>query len=733
MIEKITVDFETRSRANLKKVAAWEYSLCPSTVVSCMGFKSDKPGHPLCYLFNFKTMQMPWAQLPLGFRKTWLGWIADPNVVFSAHNAFFEQSIYKNVLVKRLGWPAIGIRKWRCTAAKAAAVAIPRNLDGAGRVMQLRTQKDNLGHKTMLKLCKPTAAYKKWKDKYDKFILKDQHAQAEAMLPSEPPEFWTPLSAPEDYRIQDKYCKIDVFAEEELDHALPDLTPFEQELWFLDQRINQRGVRVDMPVIKKISAIMKAEMKSMNKELDALTMGLVSSGNARQQILDYLVLLDLELPDLKAKTVDEFLKNGKATGDAKKLLEIRRALSKASTAKYAAFERLAASDGRIRDLYLFCAASTHRWGGKGVQPQNLPRGIVADIDEAIKRIMTCDVEMLKLLYGQNLMPLFSSVLRGMFIATEGYEFFVEDYSAIECRVLWWIADHQEGLDFFRNGIDPYKEQAADIFEITYELVPDKDDPLQMRQTGKAAVLGCGFQMGPAKFVSAAYDVYRVRIDLDLAKVAVTSYRKKHWPVVDLWENLTQAAINAIENPGKVYHAGKTDFQVRDSFLWLKLPSGSYIAYKDPSIEMGKVITMKKEDCDTIYASNAHVYRKALEDGYVKAGEFPVKKIKYWAVNQKAKKEDCVIPKWTRETTYGGKLTENIVQKIARDLLAEAMVRVRKAGFEIVMHSHDELVSEAPIGKYSAQQYNELMEELPAWADGLPLKASGWTGTRYKKG
>jgi len=740
-VVKVTADFETIARANLKKTGAYEYSRDPATFASCFAMKANNDSR-LLFLDYYK-MRTPWGELPERFRRQWEAWILDPDVVFTAHNAFFEQCIYNNVLVARFGWPKIAPNKWRCTAAKAAAVAIPRNLADAGAVMRLQVQKDFEGHRVMMKLCKPTAAFVKWKKQFDKYISRGQEDLADAMIDEgAPDEFWTPETAPEDFEKLYKYCKIDVLAEEKLDESLPDLNDFEQELWYLDQKINWRGVQVDMPVVKKISGIMAAEAKTMGKELDVLTMGLVSSGNARNQILEFLQMEGIELPDLKAKTVDDFLANGKVTGDAKKLLEIRRALSKASTAKYQKFILCAESDGRARDLFLYHGASTGRWGGKNVQPQNFPRGIIKDIDEAIFQIKDCTTDELKLLYGENLMPLFSSVLRGMFVASPGHLLFVEDLNAIETRVLWWLAGHRAGLQMFHKGEDPYKHQAAAIFKKSILEITDDE-----RQVGKAAVLGCGYQMGGKKFQTSAWDVYRAKVDLELAKVAVTSYREMHWPVAELWENYNNACIFAVENPGKTYRVGKVRFFSKNNFLWVELPSGRKLAYKDPSVEFAKTLVMTKTmedgETDTIYAASLEMYRDALSKGYKKTNEFQSKRLKYFAVNHKAKKADCVIPKWTREASYGGKIAENIVQAVARDVLAEAIVRAEKKSFSVLMHSHDELASEAPQFKFElardskgvlyCPEYREIMETVPAWGEGLPLKSGGWVGPRYKKG
>ncbi len=714
----ITTDFETQSEANLKKTGAYEYAVHATTRVTCLALKA--PDWPKAALFDWYQMEKPFLTFPEKFKGLWRLWIKSPSFVFSAHNAFFEKCIYKLVLVDRLGWPPIPDNKWRCTAAKAAVMAIPRNLADAGAVMALQVQKDFAGHHAMMKTCKPT---KKWAD-WQKAKLKGK------VVGEEPMKFWTPATAPEDFATLYRYCKIDAASEEELDSVLPDLTTDEQELWFLDQKINWRGINVDMPLVKKISAIMEKETKTMGRELDVLTMGLVESGNARKQILEFLMLEEIELPDLKAKTVDDFLKNGHLTGDARKLLEIRKALSKASTAKYKRFLECGASDGRVRDLFMYCGASTGRWTGKNLQPQNFPRGVIKDIDEAIYRIKTESVDTLKLLYGENLMPLFASVLRGMFIASPGHELFVEDLNAIETRVLWWLAGHKEGLAMFARGECPYKDQASSIFKKPVSAIEDDGNE---RQTGKAAVLGCGYQMGHKKFKTAAWDVYRAHVSEDLAKIAVTSYREKHYPVVELWENYQAAAIAAVENPAKRYRVGPVVFFMENSFLKIKLPSGRNLSYKDPRVNWETTHVLTNGDGEVVYASSLTMVEAYLQAGFKKSNTFESKKLKYWAVNMKAKKVDCVIPKWTREATYGGKIAENITQGVARDVLAHGLTCAEAAGFSVLMHSHDEGVSEAPIGTKNQKEYRQIFETPPPWADGLPLKSSGWVGPRYRKG
>lgn len=724
----VTIDFETQSEANLKKVGAYEYSVHPTTRVLCMAFSSGYAETPK--LLNFTTMQKPWAEMAHGFKSLWSNWIFSSVVTFKAHNAFFEQCVYNNVLVKRLGWPPIPANKWSCNAAKCAAAALPRNLADAGAVLRTSVQKDFLGHRIMMKLCKPTPAWARWKKANDEIksgkrvgIKKREIAEK-----PEPVKFFTPENAPEEFKILYHYCKLDVLTEEKIDELLPELTPFERKVWLVDQKINLRGVSVDTELVNKIAGIMADESKTMTKELDILTMGLVSSGNARNAILDFLSLDGIELPDLRAKTVDDFLENGIMTGDAEKVLKIRKSLSKSSTAKYKMFQERAASDGRVRDILLYWGAQrTGRWGGKGVQPQNFPRGIVKDIYEAIERIKTCSVDDLKLLYGENLMPLFSSVLRGMFVATKGCEMFVEDYSAIECRVAWWLAGHEAGLKMFREGRDPYKEMAVEIYnKPIFEITDDE------RQVGKAAVLGCGYQMGFRKFVTSAWDVYRAKVDIKMAKVAVQAYRKVHWPVQEIWEQYQTAAIEAVKNPGEVYAVGKVKFFKKSRWLFIELPSGRRLAYCDPKIIIEPTVILELNG-ERVYAPNITICKDFQSQGAEIVGQFESEKLTYWEVNQMAKKSETEIPKWALERTYGGKIFENVTQAVSRDILACAIVRAEGAGFNVLMHSHDELVSEAPKGEFTSEEYRELMEVVPKWAKGLPLKSGGWKDVRYRKG
>lgn len=683
-IKRVTMDFETRSDCDLKKSGAYKYSLHPSTRATCFAFKTREESKVT--LLDFRTIATPWRALPIVFRDRWERYIKE-GYLFSAHNAFFEFCIYQNILVLRLGWPYIPPRRFRCTAAKAAACALPRNLEGAGSALALDIQKDKRGYAVMMATCKPTRQWLNWQKRPNGF---------------EPDKYVEPDDAPDVFRMLYSYCCTDVKTEELLDRKLPDLIPFEQEIWFLNQKINWRGLPVDIPLVTKITKILGSESTKRLGELDRVTMGLVTKAGARKSILEFLALDGIELPDIKAKTVQDFLDGFTLSGDMRRLLEIRQALSKTSTKKYQAFLDRANEDGAVRDILLYHGASTGRDTGTGIQPQNFPRPAItiekhapyAAVEDVIKE----DLGTLKMIYGENLSILFSSILRNMILPPPGHELFVADFAKIEVAVLWWLADNKPGLKILHSGKDPYKYMAAANIGKKYEEIPDEGDD---RQLGKAQVLGCGFGMGWEKFLSTAYDQYRLELTEDQAKAAVNAYRSQNKAVPDLWKAYERAAVSVIAeakrgNKQKVVIEGKCRFFYDRRFLWVELPSGRRLAYRDPSL-----------------GTRATPY-----------GDMST--IEFMAVNSKTKK-------WSRERTWGGTLTENIVQAVARDLMVTSLLALEKAKYRALLQVHDEVICSRKLGEGDLNEFAKIMVTRPVWADKeLPLGASSWKGPRYRK-
>jgi DNA polymerase len=654
------LDYETYSEANLKKVGAFEYSVHPSTEIICMAWRIGTRES----LRTAKTHS--WA--PGEYNLDFLSAIADRDIIFVAHNALFEQVITRNVLKKHVSASFsfdLPPERWVCTASLAAALALPRSLEGAALALKLPVQKDIEGRKLMLRWCKPR--------KISKSNSKTRH------------DDYTELTR----LIQ--YCKTDVDTEVELFLKVPPLTPTERAVWVLDQKINLRGFLVDRTLVNKTLELIDREIQENKKRVSELSGGTISSANQRDALLRWLEKEGCYLSELTKASVDDALSQGLAKGRAREMLELRRASAKTSTAKYQAFEMRSRHDSRLRDILVYHAASTGRWGGAGVQPQNFPRGSIKNTLQASDIVRSGDLELIRLIYGEP-MSVFSSCLRNMIIAPIGSVFDVADYNAIEARVLFWVAKHDEGLRAFREDRDLYREQAAKVFNTT----PDKigEDSFE-RFIGKGLILGCGYAMGPKKFELTCRMQGR-EVKSSMAELAVATYRSTHAPVVKLWGALERAALAAVENLGKRYSINRTSWYVRDGFLFCELPSGRRLAYYGPEIK---------------YEPTPWGEKKAV--------------LYHWGVG--------LNRTWELQKTYGGKLTENVVQAIARDLMAEAMLRIEKTDiWKIVLSVHDELIAERSPFEASNEEFCWLMAKVPDWAEGCPVKVKGWEGQRYKK-
>jgi len=678
MKKRVTIDFETRSAAELRKTGAYKYSRHSTTRPTCLSIKVH--GERVV-LLKFDEINRKWEGHSRTLRDWWAGLIRE-EFEFSAHNAFFERCIYENIMVARLGWPEIPARLYRCTAAKAAACALPRALEGAGDALDLRVKKDRGGYIAMMATCKPTKAWKAWDKK--------------KRIGPEPKMFLEPEDAPEIWERLYYYCGVDAASEENLDDVLPDLIPKEQEIWHLNQALNWRGLRIDIPTVKKIVAIMAVESKKKLKELDSLTMGLVTKPGARKSILEFLELEGVKLPNLQKQTVEDKLTGFELSADMHSLLELRKALTMSSTKKYETFLVRANEDDRVRDIAMYHGASTGRDSGTGIQPHNFPRGVIpVDKDRPyahVENVVELDHETLTLLYGDSLGMLFSSILRNMIIPSDGYELFVGDYSLIEVAVCWWLAGNESGLDIIRSGKDVYLYQAAANVGRAYESF-DSESP--ERVLGKAQVLGCQFGMGGPRFQEAAWTMHRLRLSSEQSKLAVAKYRDVNPEVPELWKSYERAAVNAVEKPGEIFKTAYCAFYTQRGFLVVRLPSGRCLRYRKPQVA---------------WRESDYGPRKTLE---------------FWAVNPKTRK-------WSLERTWGGTLTENIVQGVARDILMSAMVRLERVKYRALLTVHDELVAERRKGRGSKEEFLRILCQVPAWGTSLPILAKGWVGPRYRK-
>ncbi len=668
------LDFETFSEVDLKKVGAWEYSVHPSTNVLCAAFRvgtRETLSQSKTWAWTAYDREGRVKHNSIEMLRTAL---CAHDIVLVAHNALFEQVITRNTLARQFLYTvrdivgAIPPSRWLCTASLAATLALPRNLEGAAAALKLPVQKDMDGRRLMLKWCKPR--------KPTKNNPSTRHDDADELV-----------------RLVE-YCKRDVDAEVELFLRAPPLSANEREVWLLDQAINLRGFAVDRPLVKTVLDMVADETEELNRETVRLTKGALKSTTQRDKTLRWLENNGLFLPNLQKETVENAVESQLAIGVPKRILEIRQAISKTSTAKYIVFDQRSRQDARVRDILLYHGASTGRWTATGIQMQNFPRGNTKDTALAAEILLSGDLDLVRMIYGDP-MSLFSDCLRSVIVAPKDKVLDVADYAAIEARVLFWVAKHEAGLKAFREGRDLYKEQAADVFGCDPADIVDGSFE---RFLGKSLVLGAGFNMGYKKFVAACLKQGQ-EVSEELAQAGISAYREKHRPVVSLWGVIGQAAIAAVQNPKKRYSVNRTAWAMRRGFLTCELPSGRLLWYPEPTIRW-EPPPWGGEKRPTLY---------------------------HWGV-------DATTKKWNQEKTYGGRLVENVVQAIARDLMAEAMLRIAKKGpWELALSVHDELVAERDLSsKATNRDFCRLMAEVPDWAQGLPVAVAGWEGMRYRK-
>lgn len=632
-----------------------------------------------------------------------------------AHNSFFERMIWKNIMVPRYDWPEIMHEQWRCTAAVAAHHSLPRALEDAVQVLNLPFLKDTEGGKVMKKLSKPRKLTK---------------PEIKSLGGAYDPEaiYWHETL--EDLRALWNYCRSDVLAEEALSERLGDLPPKELRVWQLDQRMNERGIKIDVDMAHEALLMAARAKKEMNAEIYDTTG--VPRGTMREKIKTWLFNeYDLRLPNTQGETIDRLLALKSVDKGAKRILELVKSVNKSSTAKYSAFLKRVSKDGRLRDILMYQGADrTGRWSGKGAQLQNLPRGVIKDMDAAAEDIKEGNFFWLQALYG-DVMEFLSSAVRGLLTSSSGHVLYVADFSAIEARVLLWLADARSALRVFETGGDIYIDMAEFIYR--REIDPDS----MQRQMGKQVILGSGFGMGFCQFLLTlrGYKIHmpysdvraivpnyydyrkwlykdgkrwvKMRDDLNLkkdgpelimCKYLIDSYRQKYPEVVQMWHDQERAAKKAVLQPGSKVPCGRVVWlcDKNREFLRCRLPSGRCLYYFKPKLA-----------------------RKKAQWGEIKTV------LTYMGKGDSGK--------WCRQHTYGAKLVENITQGAARDLMAHAMLNLEKHGvYKPLLTVHDEIISEVEEGRGSKKEYIELMTRMPKWAKGCPVDADAWEGLRYKK-
>jgi DNA polymerase len=664
----IRLDFETRSHCDLKATGAWLYSLHPTTEVLCYAWKIDSD--PVEGVFVAPFLDLYNLDVEKGVPQ----WCYEDD--FEAHNAGFELAIWENIMTPKYGWPKPDLERFSCSAARAAAHGLPRSLDGTTQAMGLSEEKDKEGHKLMLKLCKPRSAWKK--------------------TGKGPIYFGTT----EEFQRLLEYCKQDVEAEYALSESLRPLSSDEQKVFQVDLAINRRGVHCDRELIDRAIQMNTVESKKGNAELSELTNKGIQTTGQTAKIIEHLYNeYQFVMPNMQAEIVDSMLKEVLPVG-VRKLLRLRQKHSKSSVKKYEAMRaRSSDTDHRIRETILYHGAHTGRWTGLKIQPQNYPRPKLSrfEIEELLIPAIMDDRPDLLELYRGSVSAALSDTLRSALTAAPGHKLIGADYKSIEARVLCWLAGEQWAVDMYERGIDVYVDMAATIYNVPIEdllsLLDQKSlDAKRKRDVGKRAILGLGYQMGEDKFVATCKTHGGIDLDPALANRTVKLYRTKYKRVKALWYDVHETAMKALSNDAYTTVGRPLLFGKRGAFLFFKLPGGRLMSYKDPQIRTNQF------------------NKSALSHMHV----------------------DSVTRKWKRTTTYGGALTENLVQAIARDIMAHAMLKAEAAGYPIVMSVHDELVAEVPEGFGSKEEFEQILCDTPDWADGCPIAAEGWEGKRYRK-
>ena len=670
----LSIDFESRSTLPLNKTGVYPYAMHSTTDIWCMAYAFDDEPVELW------TPHTQATSLPGRIR---IMEHVNAGGEVRAWNAQFERVMWHYILHARYGFPLLKREQIYDTAADAAALALPRGLGKAAVVLGLPIEKDDKGYRLMMQMAKPRRP-RKYEDPDELLWWDDDDRRGRLYA----------------------YCKQDVEVERAILARLRKLSDDERRVYLLDQEMNDRGVLLDMPLILAAQGIVAEGKARSNAELQTVTCGKVASVTKVKDLTRWLQHEGVDVDNVRKDTLRDLLESDGLRADIRRALEIRRDSGKTSTAKLTAMEYAACPDNRARGLLLYHGASTGRWSGKLIQPQNFPRPSVKDIESYIPAVLSGDYDGLDI--DNPPIVVVSSMLRSMLRAAPGHIFRSGDFAQIEARVLAWIAGQDDLLDAFKRGAKVYEEMAAFIYGVPVEEI---ENPSERRQVGKNSILGGGFQMGADRFAEQVQQQTGIVLDRgekakdgtvireDMAAKAITGYRTKNHRIRDFWPEINAAAMRAVLDPGTVTTVGRDDcirYVVRGQFLWCQLPSGRFLAYAKPDIR-----------------------EKEVPWG----GTKPT--LSYMGV--------CSLTRqWRRHFTYGGHLTENVVQAMARDLIAGATLRLNDAGYRPLLTVHDEVICEPPEGHGTMEEFLSILTYCPRWAEGLPIAADGWEGERYRK-
>lgn len=641
----LAIDIETYSDVDLISCGVYKYSSSPYFEILLIAYSVDDKETVCIDVANGEEPPKEFMEM-----------LFDDTVTKTAFNANFERTCFSNYYQHSFRPEA-----WRCTAVQAAMLALPLSLEGVGAVLGLDKQKMTEGKELIKYFCSPCKATK-------------SNGGRTRNLPKDAPEKWRQFKT---------YCIRDVDVEKQIRQRLAKfpIPKREQEIYCLDQRINDRGIMVDRNLVNHAVAcdlLYKETATARAYELTGL-----ENPNSVSQLKLWLKEKGLEVDSLAKDTVKDL--SMKAEGDVQEVLKLRLATSKTSVKKYEAIDRSVCAESRVHGLLQFYGANrTGRWAGRLVQIHNLPQNHLPDLELARALVSEGRYEEVELFY-ESTPNVLSELIRTAFVAKPGCRFIISDYSAIEARVLAWLAGEEWRLQVFETHGKIYEASASAMFHVPIEEIT-KTSPL--RQKGKISELALGY--GGAVGALTSMGALKMGLTEEELPGLVSTWRSANPHITAFWWAVDDAAITAVRDK-KTSRVGRVSFEYKSGILFVTLPSGRKLSYVKPRMMQNK---------------------------------FGREGLTYEGIGESKK--------WMRLETYGPKLVENIVQAASRDILAEAMLRLEKEGFDIVCHVHDEVVLEVPDGKSSVEEVNEIMAANPVWTEGLPLKAAGFESPFYKK-
>lgn len=642
-MKTLSIDIETYSEASLSSTGVYRYAADPSFTVLLFAYSVDAGPVQIVDLAQGESLP---AEVEAA--------LSDPKVQKWAFNAQFERVCLSAYLGERLD-----PRGWYCSLVWSTYAGIPLNLAGVAQALHLETEKMTEGKDLIRKFSQPCKATK-------------TNGGRTRNLPEHAPEDWETFKA---------YCIRDVEVERAIASRLSPLPmpAFEWENYWRDQRFNDMGVGIDVELASKAVEADLEIKEALYTQMRHWTG--VENPQSVTQLLGWLQEHGAHLPSLAKADVASALEE--ADGSVADVLAARLEIAKSSVKKYEKMLDCVCPDGRAHGLLQFMGAGrTGRWAGRLVQVQNLPRQTFGDLEEAAALVKAGQADMLGVLWG-SAPNVLSELIRAAFVAAPGRRFLVADFSAIEARVIAWLAGEQWVLDLFRHGGDIYCETGSRMFGQEVK----KHSPL--RQRAKVAVLACGYQGGVGALKAMGGEKLGLGED-EMASI-VDAWRKANPRIAQMWWDVNRAALEAIKN-GTSQMVGRIKVYQKLGALVIALPSGRELIYPSPRVGENR---------------------------------FGGESITFMGLG--------LNRKWGRIETYGGKLVENIVQATARDVLAHSMATLEAAGYPTVMHVHDEVITEVPYGHGSVEELCALMSQGPKWSKGLPLAAEGFESTYYKKG